>query len=76
MRTLKEALVGSREELLGGSWAVVRVAERVRRRGRCRCIVIKSEALGNLEVDTLAGSMMRERGTEVKGKIHGRTYVE
>lgn len=55
MRTLKEALVGSREELLGGSWAVVRVAERVRRRGRCRCIVIKSEALGNLVVDTLAG---------------------
>lgn len=55
MRLLKEALVGSREVMLGGHWAVVRVARRERRRGRCRCMVIRSEDAGNLVVDMIVG---------------------
>ena len=39
MRSWKEALVGS--------WAVVRVADRVRRRGWYRCMFIESEYYEN-----------------------------
>ena len=43
MRSWKEALVGNWEVLLGLSWAVVRVTDRVRRRPRYRCMFIESE---------------------------------
>ena len=43
MRSWKEALVGSCEVLLGVSWAIVRVADRVRRRGTYRYMFIEFE---------------------------------
>ncbi len=50
MRSWKEALVGSWEVLLGASWAVVRVADRVRRRGRrYRCMFIRSDISGSFD---------------------------
>lgn len=53
MREAKEAEVGRREVLLGGLWAVVRVARRVRRSGRYECMVIQSLGLGIVVLDTV-----------------------
>ena len=55
MSSLKEALVGSREVLLGVPWAAVRVADKVRRRGRYGCMFIQSEASEILVVDMIVG---------------------
>lgn len=54
MREAKEAEVGRREVLLvRGDWAVVRVPDRARKRGRYRCILIQFEASEILVVDTM-----------------------
>ena len=45
MSSSKEASVGSRKVPLGGSWAVVRVADKVRRRRRYGCIFIQSSGI-------------------------------
>ncbi len=53
--------MGSWKVLLGASWAVVRVADRVRRRGRYRCMFIQSECSGVSAVDIVVGRMMGNR---------------
>ena len=55
MRSAKEALVGRREVLLGGCWAVVRVADRIRRRGKKGCMIFQSGILGVLVIDMVVG---------------------